>query len=493
MATTIANAIMATTIKELSPEQAMKAYADGKNIFLTGPGGSGKTELIKRMVAFSHSLGKKVQVCALTGCAAVLLNCNAKTVHSWAGIGLATAPNEDIIQKINMNKFKKKNWTSIDILIIDEISMMSLKIFDLLDAIGKCIRQKGSALKPFGGLQLVFSGDFYQLPPVGNTYETNAFCFESLNWNSTFQSIIQLKTIFRQTDPIYTKILNQVRIGKLYKSSLDCLNAQVNKPLAAAFKPTILFPRRKDADLINSSELKKLPSEGKIYKRTRAKESDLVSLPQNNNNKWKSSNANANANANSHNKDSGTDEMSLDIEYNFLVNNIMADEELVLKVGTQVMCIVNIDTASDADVINNNTNNSNNNNMIVNGSQGIVIDFIRDLPIVQFNNGAKRVIGHHVWASEVYSSVGVKQIPLIHAWAITIHKSQGVTLEMAQIDAGSNIFECGQTYVALSRVKSLDGLYLTALNPQKIRVNKKVQDFYNAIASAPLATPQALI
>jgi ATP-dependent DNA helicase PIF1 len=453
-------------IKELSLEQneAMKAYTDGKNIFLTGPGGSGKTELIKRMVAFSRSQGKKVQVCALTGCAAVLLNCNAKTIHSWAGIGIASGLNEDIVQKIKMNKYKKKNWQSIDILIIDEISMMSLKVFDLLDAIGKCVR---SAPKPFGGLQLVLSGDFYQLPPVGNTSETNAFCFESLNWNSTFQSIIQLKTIFRQTDPVYTKILNQVRVGKLYKSSLDCLNAQVNKPLTADFKPTILFPRRKDADLINYSELEKIPGEGKIYKRTRAKESDLVSLAQNNNNKWKSKKGSGD--------DRGTDEMNLDIEYNFLVNNIMADEELVLKVGAQVMCIVNIDNALDA------TDSAIKPDMIVNGSQGIVIDFIRDLPIVQFNNGVKRVIGHHVWASEVYSSVGVKQIPLIHAWAITIHKSQGVTLEMAQIDAGSNIFECGQTYVALSRVKSLDGLYLTALNPQKIRVNKKVQDFYSAL------------
>lgn len=457
-------------IKELSLEQneAMKAYAEGKNIFLTGPGGSGKTELIKRMVAFSRSQGKKVQVCALTGCAAVLLNCNAKTIHSWAGIGLATGLNEDIVQKIKMNKYKKKNWQSIDILIIDEISMMSLKIFDLLDAIGKCVR---SAPHPFGGLQLVFSGDFYQLPPVGNTPETNAFCFESLNWKSTFQSIIQLKTIFRQTDPVYTKILNQVRVGKLYKSSLDCLTAQVNKPLTADFKPTILFPRRKDADLINYSELKKIPDEGKTYKRTRAKESDLVSLAQNNNNnKWRSANS-----ANGNKKDSGADEMTLDIEYNFLVNNIMADEELVLKVGAQVMCIVNIDNGLlDASTIDASIKPD----MIVNGSQGIVIDFIRDLPIVQFNNGVKRVIGYHVWASEVYSSVGVKQIPLIHAWAITIHKSQGVTLEMAQIDAGSNIFECGQTYVALSRVKSLDGLYLTALNPQKIRVNKKVQDFY---------------
>jgi ATP-dependent DNA helicase PIF1 len=461
-------------IKELSPEQneAMKAYAEGKNIFLTGPGGSGKTELIKRMVAFSRSQGKKVQVCALTGCAAVLLNCNAKTIHSWAGIGLATGLNEDIVQKIKMNKYKKKNWQSIDILIIDEISMMSLKIFDLLDAIGKCVR---SAPQPFGGLQIVFSGDFYQLPPVGNTLETLSFCFESLNWESTFQTIIQLKTIFRQTDPVYTKILNQVRVGKLYKSSLDCLTAQVNKPLTADFKPTILFPRRKDADLINYSELKKLPGEGKTYKRTRAKESDMVSLPQNNNNKWRAANS-----ANGNKKDSGTDEMNLDIEYNFLVNNIMADEELVLKVGAQVMCIVNIDNALDATAIDASTKPD----MIVNGSQGIVIDFIRDLPIVQFNNGVKRVIGHHVWASEVYSSVGVKQIPLIHAWAITIHKSQGVTLEMAQIDAGSNIFECGQTYVALSRVKSLDGLYLTALNPQKIRVNKKVQDFYAKLGTA---------
>ena len=470
-----------SAIKELSPEQneAMKAYAEGKNIFLTGPGGSGKTELIKRMVAFSKSFGKKVQVCALTGCAAVLLNCNAKTVHSWAGIGLATAPNEEIVTKIKMNKYKKKNWIGIDILIIDEVSMMSLKIFDLLDAIGKCLRLGASASLPFGGLQIVFSGDFYQLPPVGNTFETNAFCFESSNWKSTFQTIIQLKTIFRQTDPIYTKILNQVRVGKLYKSSLDCLNAQVNKPLTADFKPTILFPRRKDADLINYSELKKIPGEGKMYKRTRAKESDMSSLPQNNNNKWRS----AGANANNNKKDSGTDEMNLDIEYNFLVNNIMADEELVLKIGTQVMCIVNIDTALLLDASAIDTNSSTNSSttkqeMIVNGSQGIVVDFIRDLPIVQFNNGVKRVIGYHVWASEVYSSVGVKQIPLIHAWAITIHKSQGVTLEMAQIDAGSNIFECGQTYVALSRVKSLDGLYLTALNPQKIRVNKKVQDFY---------------
>lgn len=468
MAASSSSSSATTEIKELSLEQkeAMSAYAAGKNIFLTGPGGSGKTELIKRMVAFSQAQGKKVQVCALTGCASVLLNCHAKTVHSWAGIGLAAAPNEEIVKKINGNKYKKNNWTVPNILIIDEISMMSLKLFDLLDLIGRRVRSSpGSS---FGGLQLVFSGDFYQLPPVGNTPETSAFCFESANWKSTFPCIIQLKTIFRQTDPQYTKILNQVRVGKLYKSSLECLMTHVDKPLPATFKPTILLPRRKDAELINASEMAKLTSVGKTYKRLRAQESELATASSSNhNNKWKPKKI-AEVVGNN------TTEIQLENEYNFLVNNIIADEELVLKIGAQVMCIANIDTGMEASGASDN----NNNNIIVNGSQGIVVDFNGELPVILFNNGVKRIIGYHIWASEVHPSVGVKQIPLIHAWAITIHKSQGVTLDMAQIDAGSNIFECGQTYVALSRVKSLAGLYLTALNPQKIRVNHKVQQFY---------------
>jgi ATP-dependent DNA helicase PIF1 len=128
------------------------------------------------------------------------------------------------------------------------------------------------------------------------------------------------------------------------------------------------------------------------------------------------------------------------------------------------MCIANIDMESAE--------------QIVNGSQGTVVEFIGEIPVVKFKNGIKRSVGYHVWTSEIMPKIGVKQIPLIYAWAITIHKAQGVTLDMAQIDAGSNIFECGQTYVALSRVKNLEGLYLTAINPHKIQVNKKVKDFY---------------
>ena len=441
------------TEMNLSPEQelALQKYKEGKNIFLTGPGGSGKTELIRRMVKNSQEQNKRIQVCALTGCAAILLQCKAKTIHSFAGIGLANGTVDEVIRKVISNKYKTKNWTGIDILIIDEVSMMSSKLFDILDHIGRRTRKRLD--KPFGGIQVVFSGDFYQLPPVG-TYgqaDTSAFCFESENWANTFDVNILLKTIFRQRDPDYTTILNQVRVGKLYKSSYEKLQQHINKPFPVSttstqtFKPTILMPRRKDAELINAQELNKLTGESKTYRI-----SQTIVVPQ-----GITQAATTQVNFSEDQKES---------EYNFLSSNIMADKEILLKVGAQVMCIANIDMESSEQVVN--------------GSQGVVVGFIGELPLVQFNNGPRRTVGYHVWASEAIPTLGVKQMPLIYAWAITIHKAQGVSLDMAQIDAGSNIFECGQTYVALSRVKRLEGLYLTDLNPQRIKVNKKVQDYY---------------
>lgn len=440
---------------ELSPEQeqALQAFNERKNIFLTGPGGTGKTALIKLMVQSCKDTGRKVQVCALTGCAAVLLNCQAKTVHSWAGIGLANGPSDLLVKKVTSNKYKSGGWKKVDVLIIDEISMMSQKIFDILDAIGRKMRPYASHL-PFGGLQLVFSGDFYQLPPVMRSEDIEqdpssaAFCFESPLWASTFHIMIELKKIFRQTDPVYMRILNQIRVGKLYKSSFDELNKHVDKPLPETFVPTILLPRRRDADMINNAELAKLPGEEKKYKLKNVLEA--------------ASNSGSNNSKDLPPSYFGTPD---DIEYNILTNSIMADKELILKKGTQVMCVANLDMESSEP--------------IVNGSQGIVVDFVGNLPLVLFNNGAKRAVNFHTWKSEAKPEIGVQQIPLIYAWAITIHKAQGVSLDMAQIDAGSNIFECGQTYVALSRIKSLEGLYLTAFNPHKIKVNKKVQEFYS--------------
>jgi ATP-dependent DNA helicase PIF1 len=433
---------------ELSLEQteAIRVFNEGKNMFLTGPGGTGKTALIKKMVDLCKTNGKKIQVCALTGCAAVLLNCQAKTVHSWAGIGLANGATDFIVKRVATNKYKAAIWKKVDVLIIDEVSMMSQKIFEILDSIGQQVRKDK---RPFGGLQVIFSGDFYQLPPVDDKQNedpaASAFCFESPSWAQTFPTVVQLKKIFRQTDEAYTAILNQIRVGKLYKSALDTLTPHIGKTLPETFVPTILLPRRRDAELINAMELEKLPSEKKVYTLTRIENLPEKAQPINN-----------------------ISPEQRDMEHTFLVNNIMADKEIVLKKGAQVMCIANIDMESAEP--------------IVNGSQGIIVDFVGNLPLVQFNSGARRTVGFHTWSSESYPSIGVKQIPLIYAWAITIHKAQGVSLDMAQIDAGSNIFECGQTYVALSRIKSLAGLYLTAFNPQKIKVNKKVQEFYQTLS-----------
>ena len=452
---------------ELSPEQqqAMDAFTAGRNIFLTGPGGTGKTALIKQMVDFCKTTGRKIQVCALTGCAAVLLSCQAKTVHSWAGIGLANGPADLIVKRVITNKFKAAPWKKIDVLIIDEVSMMSQKIFELLDSIGRKVR-KDKAHLPFGGLQIVFSGDFYQLPPVmrddGEDPTGAAFCFESGQWKTTFQETIQLKKIFRQTDLAYTTILNQIRVGKLFKSSLDILAPHIGKTLPQSFVPTILLPRRRDAEMINALELAKLTGEEKRYNLA-----PVDTLPEGSTGTGAGGSSTSKATLLKVAAAAAVSPEQRSMEETFLINSIMADKTVVLKKGAQVMCIANIDMESSEP--------------IVNGSQGIVIDFVGGLPLVKFNNGARRTVGFHVWNSENVPSVGVKQIPLIYAWAITIHKAQGVSLDMAQIDAGSNIFECGQTYVALSRVKSLEGLYLTAFNPQKIKVNKKVQEFYQNI------------
>ena len=313
------------------------------NVLLTGPGGSGKTALIKRMVEDGEAAGKNVQVCALTGCAAVLLGCKgAKTVHSWAGVGLASGPHGKVVDKVIKSKHKSSGWKKVDVLIIDEISMMSKKLFNILDSIGRKVR-KGPDV-PFGGIQVVFSGDFYQLPPVGDRddEETSAFCFESDQWKSTFHKTVQLTTIFRQTDDKYTKILNQIRVGKLRKSSYETLMAHVGKkvPADSIIKPTILFPKRRNVDLINRAEMAELKGEPRTFVLspdtvlTAAERESVASVS----------------------------DVQREMELAFLTNNIIAEETLTLKKGAQVMCIANIDMEGPYP--------------IVNGSQGVIVDFI---------------------------------------------------------------------------------------------------------------------
>ena len=433
-------------------ELIFNKYIDGENIFITGPGGTGKTHLIKTIVNHAKENNKIFRVSALTGCAAILLECGATTLHAFAGIGLATGTIEEVVDRVVKNRFKKVNWQKIDILIVDEVSMLSLKLMEILDKIGKRIKKQPN--KPFGGIQIIFSGDFYQLPPVGNEDEpeTIQFCFETPIWNKTFpiDNQIQLTKIFRQNDPKYVKILNGLRIGKITKNGITTLLSRVKTPSDTTLKPTIILPRRRDADIINYREFNKLDiAREKKYNTAVVLEKD-ISLTKNQ----------------LQNLELFTPK-ERELETHYLTENILAEKEIKLRIGTVVMCIVNLNTEGDTPIIN--------------GSQGIVVDFIDNYPLVQFTNGLKEVIAPHTWQSERLAGIAIKQLPLIYAWAITIHKAQGITLEQGLIDIGSNIFECGQTYVALSRVKSLEGLYLTAFDYTKIKTNRKVQLFYNTL------------
>jgi ATP-dependent DNA helicase PIF1 len=432
--------------------QAFTAYTQKENIFVTGPGGTGKTALIKYIQKDAVRKGYNIQVCALTGCAAVLLECKAKTLHSWAGIGLGKGSFDQLVTKISKNRFLKNNWKSTDILVVDEVSMMSQKLFELLDAIGKAIRKDS---RPFGGIQLIFSGDFYQLPPVGDKdeLESTKFCFESMLWSQTFSkdNHIQLTKIFRQSDPIYQKILNQIREGKLKRSSNEMLLHSVGReiPDNLDIRPTKLFPTRNKVDQVNTREMNVLNTEEKEFKLKYHSDLEMTATELLKRRQF-------------------TKEQ-IQTELLYLKGNLRCDEVVKLKIGSQVMCIVNIDLENGA--------------TLCNGSQGIVTRISEQgLPVVKFSNSNgsafETIMGYHVWPSENIPGIGVSQLPLILAWALTIHKAQGATLDIAEIDAGSGIFECGQTYVALSRVKSIEGLYLTSFDASKIKVSRKVQEFY---------------
>ena len=368
---------------ELSKEQqlAFDKYVQGQNIFITGPGGSGKSALIRKIK--EHCI-KEIQVCALTGCAAVLLNCKAKTLHSWSGIGLGNGTIEQNIKKILGSKYKKQIWKDTDVLIVDEVSMLSLKLFNMLNEIGKAVRKNP---RPFGGIQLIFSGDFYQLPPIKNNDEpdTQRFCFESDNWNSIFtpNCQIQLIKIFRQTDETYSSILNQIRVGKIKKKTNDILLQYVGREADEnlVVEPTKLFPTKNKVEYINNSKMVSLDSEEKEYTVKQILDLEMTSEEKRIRVQYSRE--------------------DIQTELDYLTGNLMCDKNIKLKIGAQVMCIINIPLTT-------------NDEMICNGSQGIVTKccLTTSLPIVKYNNGVEMIMGRHIWPSENIPGVGVSQVPL---------------------------------------------------------------------------------
>lgn len=442
---------------QLSPEQqaAFDAYKAKKNLLVTGPGGTGKSELIRSIVADATEAGLTYQVCALTGCAADQLRCKARTIHSWASLGLATGSVGEVVDRIYKQKQKRACWTKTDLLIIDEVSMMSAKLLNILDLLARKSRKD---TRPFGGLQLLMFGDFYQLPPVGNRDgddpESAMWAFEYERWDELIDDTIELKTVFRQTDKAFVKALHQIRVGRLTKSSCEMMTSRVGATLTPpnGVVPTRLVPLRRQADAINTKHLAELSTQPFKF--------DME-------NDWHSESASGGL----------INKQTVEYEHNYLASSCICEKSITLKQGAQVMCVANLDMDDEKP--------------IVNGSQGIVVGFAGGMPRVLFANGREMLMPKHSWTSERHPTVSIKQVPLILAWAVTIHKAQGATLSYAEVDAGSGVFECGQTYVALSRVRSLDGLTLTSFNPSKIILDQKVIEFYERLKNPRDSKSQA--
>jgi ATP-dependent DNA helicase PIF1 len=337
---------------------------------------------------------------------------------------------------------------------------------ELFEVINELLMRIKNNKRPFGGIQLILVGDFYQLPPVGNLGEPGSteFCFESPLWYDTFslENHIELTTMFRQKDPIFQSILLNVRKGKIEDEEINILHKHVNREYKPEEHngciPTKLFPTIARVQDYNQIMFDKIPETSYDYDFIIKTDCNTFldsgrAIPKEDIERCRKITKNIQ-----------------DREIENLKSNTPCIERLSLKKGAIVMSTVNLDL----------------DNGICNGSTGIIIDFqtrlgCAPIPIVKFSNGIQKEIAIQYWQSEEYPRIAIGQFPLCLAWAITIHKIQGATLSMAEMDIGKRIFEDGQAYVALSRVESLRGLYLSDFHPNSIRANPKVTAFYDTI------------
>ena len=433
-------------------EKCFQAFKTGRSLVVTGPAGCGKSFLIKCMKDYAEHQKANLVVTALTGAAAALVN--GLTLHSWAGIGLATGSSEELYQ--NMRKYRKQNiqrWVETDILVIDEISMMGADLFNKLNGLAQLIRNNGHF---FGGLQVVLCGDFCQLKPVSQ--DKNAkFCFETATWQKYLSdNTYYLNTVMRQSDPVFRDLLATIRMGSitaeqktLLESRIitdeDDANLYVEMPdgTRQTIKATVLYPKKNDVNDTNVLQLNKLLASGcskQVYKSV-----DMVM-----------------------DKRSKTSTPVTDSQKEILDKCCYAATELTLAVGTQVMLIKNLDTE----------------NGLVNGSRGVVIGFsaVDTYPIVMFDNGSEVTMVPEKFETESGKVTLIRmQVPLILAWALTIHKCQGATITNVITDL-TGVFEEAQVYVTLSRACSMDGLFIKGINYGKIKCNPRVKKYYEDLA-----------
>jgi GTPase SAR1 family protein len=402
----------------MQQEQAFNLLKMGKNVFLTGAAGSGKTYLLNKYINYLKDNNVRVAVTASTGIAATHLQGN--TLHSWSGIGIRDRLVDEDFEKLLKTQRIKSNYKKTKVLIIDEISMLHKHQLDMVDSIARYMLDPD---KSFGGMQIVLCGDFFQLPPVSSTSleHEKQFAFEASAWAEGDFNVCYLHEQHRQGDDPLLTVLNDIRSGTAGEHTKIPLRTRYKKEPEGATKATKLYSRNINVEAINERELANLPGQEKIF--------TMV-----------------------------TDGFSALVES--LKKNCLALEQLKLKIGAEVMFIKN-------DILGR----------YVNGTRSIVVGFDKQegWPIVKTYDNETIIASPEEWKYEENGIVRatLRQVPLRLAWAITIHKSQGMTLDAAEIELG-DAFEPGMGYVALSRVRRLDGLKLMSLNPMALTVHPKI-------------------
>lgn len=399
----------------MTQERALEILKTGGNVFLTGEPGSGKTYVINKYIAYLEACKLRVAVTASTGIAATHIG--GATIHSWSGIGprdTLTRYDLDFIasQKKNIDRIKKAH-----VLIIDEISMLDGNVIDMVNIVCKTIRQ---STDPFGGLQVVFVGDFFQLPPIAKMGETMRYAFESRAWEEARPLVCYLSDQFRQDDEMLLSLLKSIRRNEIEDEHFTLLQEQKEIGFEH-IEPTKLYTHNVDVDAVNTAKLRAL--KGMVHT-FRMEGRGNKTLLQN------------------------------------LTKNCLSPEVLELKEEAMVMCTKNNFEAG-----------------YVNGTLGRVVGFDVDggYPIVETADGRTLTIKPTTWSIAEDGKVlaEIEQVPLRLAWAITIHKSQGMSLDAAEIDL-SRAFVFGQGYVALSRVRTLSGLKMLGMSPTALHVDPKI-------------------
>jgi len=402
----------------MTQEQALEILKMGHNVFLTGSAGSGKTYVLNKYIQFLRENKVGVGVTASTGIAATHMN--GMTIHSWSGLGILDVLSPEKIERILNKSPVTRRFKKTKVLIIDEVSMLHSFRLDLLDEL---LRAYFENELPFGGIQVVLCGDFFQLPPISKDGKKAEFVNRSKVWENMNLKVCYLSTQHRQKEDGLLDVLESIRAGEVGEEVLLHLKERYNISLEDHPSATKLHTHNFSVDMENDRELKKLSGDAKSYQ---------MQL-------------------------SGNKKMA-----EFLKQSCLSPERLILKKGAFVMFTKN-----------------NFDSGYVNGTLGEVAGFNEvGLPIVRTFGGDEILAEPEEWSIEEDGKVRatVRQIPLRLAWAITIHKSQGMTLDAAEIDLSRSFVE-GMGYVALSRVSTLSGLNLRGLNDMALRVNEEALDF----------------